>query len=82
MIAAATSIDLPNKIVIPYFGDTPVPRCSLLGLGDMVLPGFFVAFNFRFDIYKKVNVYYKSSVLAYAIGIAACGLVLVLSKSG
>jgi len=82
MITAATSIDIPNKIVIPYFGDTPYPRCSLLGLGDMVLPGFFVTFNYRWGLFKRTSIYYRSSVLAYAIGVALCGLFLVIFRTG
>ena len=82
MVVAATSLDLPIKIEWPYFGATPLPRCSLLGLGDMVLPGFFVTFNYRFGLYKKTKAYYWSSIIAYAIGIGICGAVLAITKVG
>ena len=82
MVVAATALDLPIKIEWPYFGDTPLPRCSLLGLGDMVLPGFFVTYNYRFGLYKKTKAYYWSSIIAYAIGIGVCGAVLAITKVG
>jgi Signal peptide peptidase len=82
MIVAATAIDIPNKIVIPYFGDYPLPRCSLLGLGDMVLPGLFVTYCYRFGLYKKTQAYHVSSVIAYAVGIFLCGVFLIIFKQG
>ena len=54
----------------------------MLGLGDMVLPGFFVTFNYRFGLYKKTNAYYYSSIISYAIGIILCGAVLIITKTG
>ena len=82
MMVAATALDLPIKIEWPYLGATPLPRCAMLGLGDMVLPGFFVTFNYRFGLYKKTNAYYYSSIISYAIGIILCGAVLILTKTG
>lgn len=82
MIEAATALDIPIKIEWPYLGETPLPRCALLGLGDMVLPGFFVAFNYRFGLYKKTKDYYWSSVIAYALGIASCGAFLIIMRAG
>ena len=82
MVVAATSLDLPIKIELPYLGATPLPRCSMLGLGDMVLPGFFVTLNYRFGAFKRTDVYFHSSVIAYALGIILCGGVLILTKTG
>jgi signal peptide peptidase-like protein 2B len=82
MVVAATALDLPIKIEWPYLMDTPLPKCSLLGLGDMVLPGFFVAFAYRFSLYKKSNVYFLTSVLAYAVGLLLCAGVLAYTHVG
>ena len=82
MVVAATALDLPIKIEWPYMGETPVPRCSILGLGDMVLPGFFATFNYKFGLYKKTNAYYISTVISYAIGMISCGAVLVFTRHG
>jgi minor histocompatibility antigen H13 len=45
MITVATSLDVPIKIILP--GTRP----GLLGLGDIVLPGIFMALALRFDLY-------------------------------
>lgn len=49
MAYVATSLDLPIKIEMPHLSQEPIPKCSLVGLGDMVLPGVLVAFAFRQD---------------------------------
>jgi minor histocompatibility antigen H13 len=46
MIAVATTIDGPIKLVFPG-----PARGSMLGLGDVVLPGIMIALALRFDLY-------------------------------
>ncbi len=46
MIAVATKIDAPIKLVF----QTP-KRKSMLGLGDIIIPGIFIALALRFDLY-------------------------------
>ncbi|KAI1417333.1 signal peptide peptidase-domain-containing protein [Hypoxylon sp. FL1857] len=46
MVTVATSLDVPIKLV--FEGPT---KSSMLGLGDIVLPGIFVALCLRFDQY-------------------------------
>ncbi|KAI1806872.1 signal peptide peptidase-domain-containing protein [Daldinia bambusicola] len=46
MVTVATKLDVPIKLVF----DGPV-RASMLGLGDIVLPGIFVGLCLRFDLY-------------------------------
>jgi minor histocompatibility antigen H13 len=46
MITVATKIDAPIKLVFPGPG-----RGSILGLGDVVLPGIMIAIALRFDLY-------------------------------
>ncbi|KAH8597799.1 signal peptide peptidase-domain-containing protein [Bisporella sp. PMI_857] len=46
MITVATAIDGPIKLVFPGPG-----RGSMLGLGDIVLPGIMMALALRFDLY-------------------------------
>ena len=53
----AKSIDLPVKLVFPIFKNLEIYNpaiilpnsCSLIGLGDLVLPGFFLSFMNKFD---------------------------------
>lgn len=49
MVAVAKSFDGPAKIIFPVTLD-PF-RASILGLGDIIIPGFFVAMCLRFDAY-------------------------------
>lgn len=46
MVTVATSLDVPIKLVFPGPG-----RGSMLGLGDVVLPGIMIAIALRFDLY-------------------------------
>lgn len=46
MVTVATKLDVPIKLV--FEGPT---RASMLGLGDIVLPGIFIALCLRFDHY-------------------------------
>jgi len=56
MLTVAKSIDAPIKILFPtdWSGDTG--KFSLLGLGDIVIPGIFMAMCLRYDILKSLNV--------------------------
>ena len=50
MIEVATGFDAPIKILMPHISlrDYPTSNCSLLGLGDIVIPGIFIGFLIRF----------------------------------
>ena len=68
MVTVATKLDVPIKLV--FEGPT---RASMLGLGDIVLPGIFIALCLRFDHYmhyhrqrKLVPVELKTQTLAAA----------------
>ncbi|RYP24129.1 hypothetical protein DL767_008659 [Monosporascus sp. MG133] len=56
MVTVATKLDVPIKLV--FEGPT---RASMLGLGDIVLPGIFIALCLRFDHYMY---YYRRQKLA------------------
>ena len=68
MAHLARYVDLPLKIEWPIFPVTPYPICSLLSIGDMVLPGFFVAFTYKFDLQQRTRIYYTLSLVGYIIG--------------
>ena len=62
MLTVAKSIDAPIKLLFPtewgaMNAETglPEPKFSLLGLGDIVIPGVFVALCLRFDVIKSLN---------------------------
>ena len=51
----------------------PIPM-SMLGLGDIVIPGIFVALMLRFDCSKGLNAttpYFLANLVAYELGLGA-----------
>ena len=58
MVTVAKSFDGPIKLLFPknFFVaiETGVPfEFSMLGLGDIVIPGIFIALLLRFDVHQK-----------------------------
>ncbi|CAD6445636.1 cd5341ff-1c31-4519-b1c5-948eca9f6bf0 [Sclerotinia trifoliorum] len=58
MVTVATSLDVPIKLVFPLNKNG---GGSMLGLGDIVLPGILVALALRFDLYLHYLYLQKSS---------------------
>ena len=55
MVTVATSIDAPIKLQFPKDLTSDPPKYSILGLGDIVIPGIFVSLCLRFDFLKSIN---------------------------
>lgn len=55
MLTVAKSVDAPIKLLFPKNWTATPPEFSLLGLGDIVLPGVFIALCLRYDVVKSVN---------------------------
>jgi hypothetical protein len=73
MVAVATRIDLPLKYKIPATGFNAVDF-SILGMGDIVLPGLLLSFCFDLDVHKKTIYDWKQSyfvllTFCYTIGL-------------
>jgi minor histocompatibility antigen H13 len=55
MVTVAKSLDVPIKLVIPR-PDNPnkpgIPQYSMLGLGDIVLPGMMIGLALRYDLHR------------------------------
>ena len=47
MVTVATSLDIPAKLLFPRPGGM-----SMLGLGDLVVPGMVIGFALRFDLWR------------------------------
>ncbi|GAA5909639.1 hypothetical protein JCM6882_008451 [Rhodosporidiobolus microsporus] len=89
MVTVATSFEAPIKLVVPKDLSKPAD-VSLLGLGDIVLPGIFIALALRFDYFlalKKASVpfkptqsypkpYFKTCFVAYIAGLV-CTIVVM-----
>nr|XP_048723096.1 signal peptide peptidase-like 2A isoform X3 [Caretta caretta] len=78
---------LPVVIRVPRLEYSALALCgmpfSLLGFGDIIVPGLLVAYCRRFDIQtRSSSVYYVSCTIAYAVGMVLTFVVLALMKMG
>ena len=65
MVTVAKNIDAPIKLQFPRDLTVDPPQYSILGLGDIVIPGIFMSLCLRFDILKALNIH---SLNAYCEG--------------
>lgn len=72
MVTVATSLDIPAKLLFPRppgpDGDPAKQHLSMLGLGDVVLPGMMVGFALRLDLYLHYLKQQKSVSIVAADG--------------
>mgnify|MGYP001111762725 CR=1 FL=1 len=85
MTIVATNLDGPVKLVIPRFDG--YGGYSILGLGDLVYPGLFMAVCSRFDhflygILKKRTPYWIISIIGYVVGIVITDVFCYITQSG
>jgi len=78
MLVVATGLDIPIKLVMPRLSSNyPTSACSLLGLGDILIPGIFICFMARFGTeVVKSEVYYYAAIFAYTAALLTCGACL------
>lgn len=83
MVKVATSFDGPIKLIFPtaYATAEVAMKQSILGLGDIVIPGFFISLMLRFDaVQAKVKgkgiqymnfpkPYFYATLVAYTLGL-------------
>ena len=98
MVTVAKSLDGPIKILFPRSlvpdATTGKLEMSLLGLGDIVIPGFFLALLLRFDAhnanvdYFPTNVhasfpkpYFHSALFGYVLGLATTLYVMIVFEA-
>ncbi|KCV69442.1 hypothetical protein H696_03871 [Fonticula alba] len=110
MVHVAKNIDAPVKLVWPSVGADGAVRFSMLGLGDIIIPGIFIVLTMSFDLFLKkkriladlkrkspdvqnpslptisvwthgANVYFRSAMLAYCLGLVATVVVMIFFKS-
>ncbi|KAK9075192.1 hypothetical protein SSX86_003513 [Deinandra increscens subsp. villosa] len=75
MVSVAKSFDAPIKLLFPT-GVAARPF-SMLGLGDIVIPGIFVALALRFDVSRgRSSQYFKSAFIGYAVGVVLTIIVM------
>eukprot|EP00118_Oscarella_pearsei_P008281 m.41852 g.41852 ORF g.41852 m.41852 type:complete len:420 (+) comp33281_c0_seq2:33-1292(+) len=81
MVTVAKSFDAPIKLVFPMdFLERGIfaQNFSMLGLGDIVIPGIFIALLLRFEEKQKQGsrVYFRISCLAYLAGLVLTVVVM------
>ncbi|KAK1801958.1 hypothetical protein P4O66_022583, partial [Electrophorus voltai] len=74
MVTVAKSFEAPIKLVFPQDlleRGLSASNFAMLGLGDIVIPGIFIALLLRFDVSLKKNTrtYFYTSFLAYIFGL-------------
>ena len=84
MLSLAHNIDAPIKLVVPHIFHSGDFHYSLLGLGDIIVPGIFVALMHRFDMAmsrKGISCrFFLYSMAGYTIGLL-CALAAVIVYS-
>lgn len=63
MLTVAKGINAPIKLMFPKDYSGEKPQFSILGLGDIVIPGIFVSLCLRFDFIKSLNQKYVGAQL-------------------
>jgi minor histocompatibility antigen H13 len=92
MVTVAKSFDVPVKLLMPksvteYAMARPI-HMALLGLGDIVIPGVFIALCLRFDDHLATTLkkptrisYFTTCFIAYILGLIATVTVMHIFKA-
>lgn len=90
MVTVAQNLDLPVKLSLPTKFNVAQSKFefSMLGLGDIVLPGSFISLCYKYDIWKwhydnndiefhllnwsYVGKYFLTSLLSYVLALCSC----------
>mmetsp|Transcript_12855 Transcript_12855/g.39546 ORF Transcript_12855/g.39546 Transcript_12855/m.39546 type:complete len:387 (+) Transcript_12855:107-1267(+) len=86
MVAVAKQFEGPIKLVFPKYAGAPAKDTSMLGLGDIVIPGYFVAMLLRYDEFRLHDgrpgshrpIYFYTNLLFYFIGLVCTYLALTI----
>jgi minor histocompatibility antigen H13 len=87
MVSVAKAFDAPVKLLFPKSFADEVLQFSMLGLGDIVIPGVFLAFLLRFDVFRAANqstfspTYFKFTFFAYFLGLVTTIFVMHVFKA-
>ncbi|XP_012606543.2 signal peptide peptidase-like 2C [Microcebus murinus] len=78
---------LPMVLRVPRLSFSALTLCdqpfSILGFGDIVVPGFLVAYCHRFDMQvHSRQIYFVACTVAYAVGLLVTFMAMVLMQTG
>ncbi|XP_072261310.1 signal peptide peptidase-like 2B isoform X1 [Pyxicephalus adspersus] len=84
---SSTQEKLPMVLKVPRLNSSPLALCdrpfSLLGFGDILVPGLLVAYCNRFDIQiQSSRIYFLACTIAYGIGLLVTFVALALMQRG
>lgn len=84
MITVATNIDGPIKFIFPKDGHLFFPeKVSLLGLGDIAIPGIYIALMKRVDTaFNNGSKYFNVTMIGYFVGLLATFVVMHVFSHG
>lgn len=85
MVTVAKTFEAPIKLVFPQdliVNGINASNFAILGLGDIVIPGIFIALLLRYDLNSKRKnpIYFYCTMLAYFMGLMATILVMHIFK--
>lgn len=85
MVTVAKSFEAPIKLVFPQDlleKGLTASNFAMLGLGDIVIPGIFIALLLRYDysLKRKSKVYFYATFIAYFMGLMATIFVMHVYK--
>merc|ERR1712176_620114 len=82
MVTVAKKFDAPIKLIFPANIFDPASKSSMLGLGDIVIPGILVALMLRLDDHRSPgsNKYFMTTFVAYILGLAGTIVVMHVFK--
>lgn len=85
MVTVAKSFEAPIKLVFPQdllSNGFHASNFAMLGLGDIVIPGIFIALLLRFDCSqkRKSSLYFYATFIAYFLGLMATIFVMHVYK--
>uniref|UniRef100_A0A3Q0RIM3 Signal peptide peptidase-like 2B n=1 Tax=Amphilophus citrinellus TaxID=61819 RepID=A0A3Q0RIM3_AMPCI len=84
---SSTHEKLPMVLKVPRLNSSPLALCdrpfSLLGFGDILVPGLLVAYCHRFDILTQSSrIYFVACTVAYGIGLLITFVALAMMQMG
>lgn len=85
MVTVAQGLDAPIKILFPKSRHLLGNDYTMLGLGDIVVPGMFIAFALRYDLHRSAvkdlgqrfaKPFFIATLISYIVGLATTVVVM------
>ncbi|CDW52502.1 Intramembrane protease 2 [Trichuris trichiura] len=79
---APVMLKFPQNVITAGILASAGRRFTMLGLGDIVLPGMFIALLLRFGAKRRTRSYFYVAVIAYAAGLIVTMFVMHIFQAG